>query len=163
MTLCNEIQGRPFREIKMAELNNRRNESLGAAEAFDKKTKKQKRKKITDYWKRTEELMQDNKTKSVIEFDSGSIIKSVAIQTNPNVRITTLFMKGKMLMFTKASIISFVYDMIDVFCFPEDNSKVQTIYGKHKTEKCFLYQKFNRHRQYIFTLCLYFQFKLSIE
>ena len=42
----------------MAGVNNRRNESLEAAEAFDKKTKKQKRKKITDYQKRTEELMQ---------------------------------------------------------------------------------------------------------
>ena len=122
----------PFQEIKMTELNNRRNGRLEAAEAFDKKTKKQQRKKITDYWKRTEELMQDNNTKSVMEFDSGSSIKSVAIQTNTNVKITTLFTKGKMLMFTKASIISFVYDMIDVFCFPEDNSKVQTIYDKHK-------------------------------
>ena len=39
----------PFREIKMAEVNNRRNENLEAAEAFDKKTKKRKHKKITDY------------------------------------------------------------------------------------------------------------------
>ena len=30
----------PFREIKMAEVNNRRNENLEAAEAFDNKTKK---------------------------------------------------------------------------------------------------------------------------
>ena len=30
--------------------------------------------------------------------------------------------------------------MIDVFCFPEDNLKVQAIYEKHKIEKCFLYQ-----------------------
>ena len=44
----------PSREIKMAELNNRRNESLEAAEAFDKKAKKQNSRKITDYWKRTE-------------------------------------------------------------------------------------------------------------
>ena len=128
MTLCNEIQGQPFREIKMAELNNRRNESLGAAEAFDKKTKKQKRKKITDYWKRTEELMQDNKSKSVIEFDSGSSIKSVTIQTNPNVKITTRFMKGKPLMFAKTSVISFVYDMNNAFCFSEDNPKMHAIY-----------------------------------
>ena len=35
----------PFREIKAAELNNRRNESLEAAKAFDKKTKRQKRRK----------------------------------------------------------------------------------------------------------------------
>ena len=33
---------------------------------------------MTDYWKRTEGLMQDNETKSVVEFDSGSSIKSVA-------------------------------------------------------------------------------------
>ena len=30
--------------------------------------------------------------------------------------------------------------MIDVFCFPEDNPKVQAIYEKYKIEKCFLYQ-----------------------
>ena len=84
--------------------------------------------------------MQDSKIKSVIEFDSGSSIKSVAIQTNPNVKVTTCFMKGKMLMFVKSSIISFVYDMINVFCFPEDNPKVQVIYDKHKIEKCLLYQ-----------------------
>ena len=30
--------------------------------------------------------------------------------------------------------------MIDLFCFPEDNPKVQAIYEKHKIEKCFLYQ-----------------------
>ena len=30
--------------------------------------------------------------------------------------------------------------MINVFCFPEDNPKVWTIYDKHNIEKCFLYQ-----------------------
>ena len=84
--------------------------------------------------------MQDNKAKSMIEFDSGFSIKSVAVQTNLNVKITTHFMKGKMLMFTKTLIISFVYDMTNVFCFPEDNLKVQAMYDKHKIEKCFLYQ-----------------------
>ena len=127
----------PFREIKMAELNNRRNESLEAAEAFDKKTKKQKRKSITDYCKKTEELMQDYKTKSVIELDSGSSIKFVTIQTNVNAKITTPFMKCKMLMFAKISVISFVYDMIHAFCFPAYNPKVQVIYDKHKIENAF--------------------------
>ena len=42
----------PFREIKATELINKRNESLEVAEAFDKKIKRQKRKKITDYWKK---------------------------------------------------------------------------------------------------------------
>ena len=34
-----DIKDEPFREIKLAELNNRRNKSLEAAEAFDQKTK----------------------------------------------------------------------------------------------------------------------------
>ena len=76
----------------------------------------------------------------MIELDLGSSLKSVAIQTNPNVKIITCFMKGKMLMFAKTLIISFVYDMIDAFCFSGDNPKVQAIYDKHKIEKFFLYQ-----------------------
>ena len=74
------------------------------------------------------------------KFDSGSRIKYVAMQTNTNVKITTCFMKGKMLMFAKTSIINLVYHTIYVFCFPEDNLKVQVIYDEHKIEKCFLYQ-----------------------
>ena len=92
------------------------------------------------YWKWTEELMQDNKTKSVIEFDSGCTIKSAAIKTNPSVKITTCFMNGKRLMLAKTSIISFAYDMINIFCFPEDNKVMQPIYDKHKIEKCLVYQ-----------------------
>ena len=130
----------PFREIKATELNNRRDQSLETAEAFDKKGERQKRKKITNYWKKTEELMQSNKKESMIEFDSDSSVKPIAIQTNPKVKVTTCFMKGKMLMFTKTSLISFVNDMIDIFCFSEDNPKVQAIYNKYKIEKCFIYQ-----------------------
>ena len=43
-----------------------------------------------------------------------------------------------MLMFVKLSIKSFVYDMIDVFCFP--NETVREIYHQHQIQKCFLYQ-----------------------
>ena len=119
--------------------------------------------KITDYWKRIEELVQDNKTQNVIEFDSGSSIKSVTIQRNPNVKTTTQFMKVKMQMFAKTSIFSFVYDMIDVFRFPEDNPKVQAILDKHKIQKGFFVSKCNRHKQCTFILSLYLEFKLSTE
>ena len=47
-------------------------------------------------------------------------------------------MKGKMMMFAKTSLQSFVYDMIDVFCFPDQ--VVQEIYKKYRIEKCFMYQ-----------------------
>ena len=48
-------------------------------------------------------------------------------------------MRVKMLL-AKTSIFSFVYDMIDLFYFPEDNPKVQAIFHKHKIKKIFLYQ-----------------------
>ena len=47
-------------------------------------------------------------------------------------------MKGKMLMFAKASLQSFVYDMIYVFCFLDQ--VVQEIYKNYSIEKNFLYQ-----------------------
>ena len=47
-------------------------------------------------------------------------------------------MKGKILMFAKTSLQSFVYDMIDVFCFPDQ--VVPEIYKKYRIEKCFMYQ-----------------------
>ena len=47
-------------------------------------------------------------------------------------------MIGKMLMFTKVSIKSFVYDLIDTFMFP--NAEVQEIYKKYKVNRCYLDQ-----------------------
>ena len=57
---------------------------------------------------------------------------------NCNIKATTRFLSGKMLMFAKVSIKSFVCDMIDVFMFPDE--KVQEIYKKYNIEKCYLYQ-----------------------
>ena len=43
-----------------------------------------------------------------------------------------------MLMFAKLSIKSFVCDMLDVFCFPND--EIKEIYNRYQIEKCLLYQ-----------------------
>ena len=43
-----------------------------------------------------------------------------------------------MLMFSKVSVKSFVYDLIDVFMFLIQD--VQKIYQKYKISKCYLYQ-----------------------
>ena len=43
-----------------------------------------------------------------------------------------------MLMFCKVSIKSFVYDLIDVFMFPD--LKIQEIYQRYQVEKCYVYQ-----------------------
>ena len=47
-------------------------------------------------------------------------------------------MKGKILMFAKTSLQSFVYDMIGIFCFRDQ--VVQKIYEKYVVDKCFIYQ-----------------------
>ena len=60
------------------------------------------------------------KIKIMIDFDKNecSSIKSIAIKGNMTINVTARFIKGKMLMFSKVSIRSFVYDLIDVLCFP---------------------------------------------
>ena len=42
-----------------------------------------------------------------------------------------------MLMFSKVSIKSFVYDLIDVFMFPDQ--EIQDIYQKYQVDKFYLY------------------------
>ena len=55
-------------------------------------------------------------------------MKYLAIKKETKVNLTTRFLNRKMLMFSKTSIQSFVYDLIDVFMFRDD--VVQVIYEK---------------------------------
>ena len=82
------------------------------------------------------------KIKTMINFDKNECnsIKSIIVKTNTNIiDVSSRFIKGKTFMFAKLSLKSFVYDMIDVFCFP--NNEIQEIYDYYRIEKCFLYQK----------------------
>ena len=58
----------------------------------------------------------------MIEFDKNECnsIKSIVIKGNTTIDVNSRFIKGKMLMFVKLLLKSFVYDMIDVFCFPDE-------------------------------------------
>ena len=66
-----------------------------------------------------------------IEFDGklACSIKDLTFKQNNNVKPTTRFFRGKMLMFAKVSLISIVYDTIQAFCFP--NKKTREIYEKY--------------------------------
>ena len=76
----------------------------------------------------------------MIDFDHNECnsIKSIIVKGDTNIDVSSRFIKGKMLMFAKLSLKSFVYDMIDVFCFPDN--EIQQIYDYYQIEKCFLYQ-----------------------
>ena len=71
-----------------------------------------------------------------IDQDTASI-KALGVKTSNKVKLTTRFIKGKMLMFSKVSLKAFVYDLIDAFFFPSE--EVQEIYARNDIIKCFLY------------------------
>ena len=62
----------------------------------------------------------------------------MSVEQNTKVKLTTRYLNGKMLMFSKLSIKSFVYDIIDVFMFP--NETIKKIYQKYNIEKCIVEQ-----------------------
>ena len=124
-----------FYEITWPSIETQRKNSLDSLESFNKKNKRNKRKRtIIDYVERKEIAYKNNKIKCIIDFDDDQSknIKSLALEVKLNVAITTRFMKGKILMFAKASLKGFVYDMIDVFMYPYN--AVKKIYKKHKSE-----------------------------
>ena len=104
------------------------------------KEKKLKRAKLVDFVDRKNEALTNQKAKSLIDFDEeySCSIRSIAIEKSSKINLTTRFLNGKMLMFSKVSIKTFVYDLIDVFIFPDQ--EIQEIYQKYQVDKCYLYQ-----------------------
>ena len=56
----------------------------------------------------------------LLEFDDAqsSSIKQIAVKTNTRIKCTTLFMSGKLLMFAKLSLKSFIYSIAELLAFP---------------------------------------------
>ena len=71
---------------------------------------------------RKDEAYRNQKLKSLIDFNEqySSSIRFLTEQKDVKVNSTTRFLNGKTLMFSKMSIKSFVYDLIDVFMFPNE-------------------------------------------
>ena len=96
-------------------------QQIEAAEKFEQqKKKKKKRTKLIDFADRRSVALTNQKVKSLIDFDEeySCSISSIATEKSKKVNLTTRFLNGKMLMFRKVSITSFLYDLIDVFMFP---------------------------------------------
>ena len=122
-----------FYEIKLQTLKADRLSSLEPAEKVNQNNKiNKKRKTSIDYAKRKNEALANQRVKRLIDFDEeySSSIKSIAIEKSSKIYLTTRFLNGKMLMFSKVSIKSLVFDLTDVFMFP--NAKIQEIYKNIK-------------------------------
>ena len=124
-----------FYAIKLNSLKAKRMSDLDTADNFDKKIKKIRRLNLIDYTKRKDEALRDQKIKSLIDFDEEycSSIRSLPVKKSVKKNLTTRYLNGKMLMFSKISLKSFVYDLIDVFMFP--NNVTKKIYEQYKVHK----------------------------
>ena len=82
------------------------------------------------------------KNKMVIEFNDHkySSVKSIAVKSQTNIKCTSQFRSGKLLMFAKLSIKSFVYSLVELLHFPEENPIVASIYEKYDMEQINCYQ-----------------------
>ena len=128
----------PFKNARIVELENEKETSIDSLDCLKKKEKKSKKRKIKDL--QIDDMLKNKKIKTMIDFDKNECnsIKSIIVKSDTNIDVTLRFIKGKMLMFAKLSIKSFVYDMIDVFYSPND--KIQQIYDYYQIERCFLYR-----------------------
>ena len=64
-------------------------------------------------------------TKMILGFyvDESVSIKSFAVKEKKEVEAKTIFLSGKMLMLAKLSLMSFIYDILETFCFPDEKVK----------------------------------------
>ena len=71
------------------------------------------------------ECQDPRKTKMVVEFDDREFasIKSFAVKNLSSIKVTSHFISGKLLMYAKLSLKSFIYDLIETFCFPGEKVK----------------------------------------
>ena len=95
-----------------------------------KRTKKLKKRKFKNVEDKITEFLGPRKTKMITESAS---IKSFAVKKKNEIKVTSRFMSGKLLMFTKLSLKSFIYALVETFYFP--SQLVLNIYKKYKIEK----------------------------
>ena len=49
--------------------------------------------------------------------------KSFAVKEKQELQVTTRVLSGKMLTFAKLSLMSFIYELLETFCFPDEKVK----------------------------------------
>lgn len=119
---------------------NRKKEDLEAIDCFARK-KKRKQPVLDTIGNEINYCADIRKNKMVIEFNNykSSSIKSITVKANTNIKCTTRFMSGKLLMFAKLLLKSFIYSLVELLTFPEENPIVSKIYDKYNIERILCY------------------------
>ena len=124
----------PVYEARKEYFENKMEEELGSVDSFIK-NKNRRKGKIKNVDEKIEECFDPRKAKMVIEFNNheAASIKSNAVKKRNSVKVTTRFISGKLLMFAKIFLKSFIYDVLETFCFPGENTK--EIFKKYSIER----------------------------
>ena len=94
-------------------------EELDILDSYKKKIKIKKG-RFKDADEKIIDCLDPRKTKVVVEFNDreSASIKSFAVKKLNKIKMTTRFMSGKLLMFAKRSLKSFIDDLSEIFWFP---------------------------------------------
>ena len=133
-----------FYSFFIEELEQKREEDLEAITVLENKKRKRtyvNTKKADSIEKKISECQDMRKNKTIIEFNDSesSSVKTIAVKSNTSIKCITRFMSGKLLMFAKLSLKSFIYSLVELLAFPEENPIVQRIYEKYHIEKIYCY------------------------
>ena len=96
-----------YYEIKLSTLNTEKRRGFRSCWEFWQKNNRNKKKRTPYHYLETqEEAYRNNKTKSLIDFDEEYVrsVEALAIKKEIKVILTTRFLNGKMLIFSKTSI-----------------------------------------------------------
>ena len=99
-----------------------------------KRMKMQKKRKFKEIDEKINDCLDPRKTKIVVEFNDreSASIKSFAVTKRNEIKVTTGFMSGKLPMFAKLPLKSFIY-IIETFCFQQ--KEIVNLYRKYLIEK----------------------------
>ena len=121
-------------------LENKMGVDLDAVNSFEQNLEKgRKKRKFMDIDSKIEEAVDSRKTKMILEFSNqeSASIKSFAVKRNDHIKVTTRFLSSKMLKFAKLSLMSFTCEVLETFCFPDEN--VRSIFKKYHVKKVEIY------------------------
>ena len=116
-----------FAEAEHYDVGEKRKRKMDALDSHKSKIKRKTIAKGNN--KKTEDFLENQQTKMIIDFDceTSASINSLAVNKTSVLKLTTRFFSGKIRMFAKLSLMSFIYEMLETFHFP--NGKTKIIYS----------------------------------
>ena len=136
----------PFYFLICESLSKKLEEDLEGIEQYSKKINKRKfrqqQAKVDKIENKIKECDDIRKNKMIIEFNEqkSASVRSIAVKSNHFVKCTMRPTYGKLLMFAKLSLKSFICSLVKLLHFPEENPIVSDIYKKYQIEEIHCYQ-----------------------